>query len=53
MPQYDIDFEILYTIKEGNHTFSHIWQKVKGIGSKQSHDRHHIHTRPCPLSMAQ
>ncbi len=40
MSQYDIDFEILYSIKEGNHTFSKIWTKVKGIGSKQTFSSH-------------
>lgn len=42
MRKYDIDFEIIYTIKNGNHRFSEIWTKIKKskIGAKQTFSDH-------------
>jgi DNA-binding HxlR family transcriptional regulator len=40
MEQTDIDLEIVNTVRTGVHTFSRIWEKVKGIGSKQTFSNH-------------
>ncbi|MBC8503023.1 MAG: hypothetical protein H8D35_07890 [Nitrosopumilus sp.] len=40
MKQTDIDLEIVNTIRTGYNTFSKIWEKVKGIGSKQTFSNH-------------
>ena len=40
MSLYDIDFEIVYTIKNGHHNFNEIWSKIKEIGSKQTFSKH-------------
>ena len=40
MSSFDIDLEILYTIKQGFHSFTKIWEKVKGVGSKQTFSKH-------------
>ena len=40
MEQTDIDLEIVNTIKNGYNNFGKIWQKVKGIGSKQTFSNH-------------
>jgi DNA-binding HxlR family transcriptional regulator len=38
--QTDIDLEIVNTVRTGHHNFSRIWEKVKGIGSKQTFSNH-------------
>lgn len=40
MGNYEIDSEIVYAIKNGNHQYGKIWNKVKGIGSKQTFTNH-------------
>lgn len=40
MEQTDIDLEIVNTVRTGHHTFSRIWEKAKGIGSKQTFANH-------------
>jgi DNA-binding HxlR family transcriptional regulator len=40
MEQSDIDLEIVNTVKNGLHHFGKIWEKVKGIGSKQTFSKH-------------
>ena len=40
MSDYDIDLEIVYAIKNGNHHYGKIWNKVKGIRSKQTFTDH-------------
>ncbi|MCJ8306827.1 MAG: hypothetical protein HRU07_07255 [Nitrosopumilus sp.] len=37
---FDIDYEIVYTVKSGYNQFNKIWSKVKGIGSKQTFSKH-------------
>jgi len=37
---YEIDFEIVYTILNGHHQFNKVWEKVNGIGSKQTFSNH-------------
>jgi len=37
---FDIDYEIVYTIKTGLNKYNKIWEKVKGIGSKQTFSNH-------------
>ncbi len=37
---FDIDYEIVYTIKSGYNRYNKIWEKVKGIGSKQTFSNH-------------
>jgi len=42
MSKYDIDFEIIYVIKNGNHRFGKIWTEIKKskIGAKQTFSNH-------------
>jgi len=40
MGNYEIDFEIVYAIKSGNHQYGKIWNRVKSIGSKQTFTNH-------------
>jgi len=35
MSQYDIDFEILYSVKSGHRTFDKIWFDVNGTGKRK------------------